>query len=198
MNKLTTFAAVSGLLVGMAAAGTAMAVAIPVAVPCGTDTAKNYMISTGVDACLDSGTGNLSGTPKGANPDPFLTGVGTEYELASKSDATNPFNVTFTDSSWSFDDSFWDNYEFGALGFKYGTGNTPDEWMVYSLTSFSTDGDYEFFGVLAPGEGEDGRLSHVNLYGSGPVPVPEPMTLGLLGIGLLVMGMIATRRRQMQ
>ena len=149
-------------------------------------TTKNYMAidDSEVDACLMSGTGNLTGNP---NKDPFLTSaIGQNYSMAGKSDESNPFNITFgADGSWSFDASFWDTYTEGAIGFKFGTGNNPDEWFVFSLEQGVTSGTFEFFNVF----GQGGGLSHIILYG-----VPEPATLALFALGLL--GIAWTRRRK--
>ena len=101
------------------------------------ETTKNHMgMDDGdVSACLDAGVGNITGN---SSNDLFLTGVGTDYFAVTKSDdATVLFGLTFTQSgdsgTFSFDSSFWDNYSGGAIGFKFGTGNQPDEWFVYSL-----------------------------------------------------------------
>ena len=159
------------------------------------DTTKNHMgMDDGdVSACLDAGTGNINGNS--AN-DLFLNGVGTDYFTITKSDdSTVLFGLTFTQSgssgTFSFDSSFWDNYSGGAIGFKFGTGNQPDEWFVFSLIDGVSSGSWDFFNVFRRG----GGLSHVNLYASGePTEVPEPAALGLFGFGLLLLAANARRR----
>lgn len=148
-----------------------------------------------VSVCLAAGTGNISGNDTGGNPDPFLAGVGADYFIVTKSDdETVLFGLTFTQRSnlgtWSFDSSFWDLYSDAAIGFKFGTGNQPDEWFVFSLIDGVTSGDWEFFNVFRRG----GGLSHVNLYASGEsVNVPEPGALGLFGLGLVFISTAAAR-----
>ncbi|MCG8520100.1 MAG: hypothetical protein MI794_19115 [Pseudomonadales bacterium] len=166
-----------------------------VAILCSSDTTKNHMSidDSQVSACLDSGTGNLTGNP--AN-DLFLNGVGSGYEFAGKQEpgtTFNPFNILYTQSgdmgTWNFDASFWSMYSDGAIAFKFGTGNQPDEWFVYQLNAGITSGDWEFINVF----GRGGGLSHVNLYGM-KGKVAEPATVTLLALGLLLLG--ATRRRK--
>lgn len=163
------------------------------------DTAKNHMSidNSTVSACLDAGTGNINGNP--AN-DPFLTGGGTAagYSLVSKDDATNTFNIQTTQSgstgTWKIDASFWSTHSVGAIGFKFGTGNQPDEWFIYQLVQGVTSGNWDFINVFNRG----GGLSHTNLYATNdpPVRVPEPSSLALMFLGLSSIGVAITRRRR--
>ena len=149
-----------------------------------------------VSSCLDAGTGNLTGNP--AN-DLFLNGAGVGYDPAGKSDEAlnNPYNISFTTTdascsnpgdtcsgTWQFDAAFWDDFDTGAIGFKFGTGNLPDEWFVYALVTDVNSGEWEFVNV----GGKGGGLSHVNLYGIPGVSVPEPATVALLGLGMIGLG----------
>lgn len=182
-------------------------------IQCSEDSSKNHMkIDSGtVSACLASGVGNINGNP---THDGFLQNY-SDYELASKSDGSNLFSLTYTQSdkpnqdkgTWSFDESFWDTYAFGAIGFKFGTGNQPDMWFIYELVPGVTSGLWQFINVF----GKGGGLSHVNLYGilgdfttvgdePTPIittnPVPEPGTAGLMLASLGLLGMSLYRRRQ--
>lgn len=165
-------------------------------IPCKAVSATiNYMqvSDTTVSACLDAGVGNLTGNP--AN-DLFLNGAGAGQVPAGKSDGTNPFNISFSQTSssgptstgtFSFDSSFWDNHNIGSIGFKFGTGNKPDEWFVYSLVNGVSSGEYTFFNV----NGTGGGLSHVNLYSD----VPLPAAVWLFGSALLGFAGVARKKK---
>ena len=155
------------------------------------DINNNHVIidASQVASCFDAGTGNISGNPM---TDQFLLNGGTAagYSLVSKDDGSNPFNIMTSQSgdsgTWSIDPSFWLTNTGGAIGFKFGTGNKPDEWFVFELISGGSSGDWDFENVF----GRGGGLSHTNLYA-----VPEPGTLALFGIGLAAMGLARRKKK---
>ena len=193
-SKWIAFSGLVGL--GLMLTGTASAVPILC-----DSLAKNHMYvdSSQVSACIDAGTGNISGNPA---TDDFLLAGGNAagWSLASKDDAANPFNIATTQvfsgknssGTWSIDPSYWSTNTMGALGFKFGTGNKPDEWFIFDLVFGVSSGTWSFVNVNNKG----GGLSHTNLYSKeGGNNVPEPGTLALLGLGLAGMG-LARRRRE--
>lgn len=152
------------------------------------DTTKNHMSldSSVVTQCLAAGMGNITGEN---HNDEFLRDEsGSLYSAAAKfPSSTNPFNLNYTGAddtfgTWSFDSSFWNTHSAGAIGFKFGTGRSPDSWFVYELVDGVSAGAWNFIHMLRGGKG----LSHMNLYGIekdskqiSAVPVPAAIPLFL-------------------
>lgn len=183
INKLTSIAAAGLALVALSTSVEAAPVYCAA-----VSTTSNYMgvDDSQVDACLLAGVGNIG---QAAHLDPFLNNAAG----AGWTNISDDFTMAFSqDGSWSFDDSAWSQYSDLAIGFKFGTGNNPDEWFVYSLADLVSSGQWAFFNVYEQG----GGLSHLVLYGSGERSVPEPGTLGLLGLGLAGIGAAVRRRRK--
>ncbi len=158
----------------------------------GVSTTKDYMEVSGsyVSSCIDSGVGNINGNV--ITDDFFLANPGSGYVgIGDGTFVQSTKTQTKTTGTFSIDANLWNSWNDILIGFKFGTGNNPDEWFVYDLKDLVSSGSWTFWNVFRHG----GGLSHIQLYGSGsPTQVPEPGTLALLGAGLLGLGLLRRRR----
>ena len=148
------------------------------------DTTHDYMQvdSSLVSSCLAAGTGNIG---QGGGNDPFLNAHSGWTNIAEGGWTQTTKTKAQTTGTFNLDSSLWDDYLTLAIGFKFGTGNQPDEWFVYDLQHLVASGGWKFLNTFQKG----GGLSHVVIYGGEKNrEVPEPMTLGILGLGLLGLG----------
>lgn len=180
--KATSLGALALALAAFSFAGSAGAVPLLC-----DDAAVNHMYvdTSQVSACLGAGSGNINGN---AGTDDFLTDEGSGLVGIG----AGGYTQSGASGTFSLDANLWQSWDEIAIGFKFGTGNRPDEWFVYLLNPLVASGNWQFVNVF----GRGGGLSHIQLYGRSPVSsVPEPGTMALLGFGLLGAG-IARRRKQ--
>jgi hypothetical protein len=164
----------------------APASAIPVSCKVATN---NHMLvdNTLVSSCLEagSGNGNAGNIGQGGGNDPFLNAHPSWTNIGAGAFTQTVNTKNASAGTFSFDSSFWDDYLTLAIGFKFGTGNQPDEWFVYDLQHLVSSGNWNFVNVFKKG----GGLSHIVIYGGERnTKVPEPATLGMLGLGLMGLG----------
>jgi len=159
-------------------------------------TTRNYMRIDDTQAanCRLSGAGNgqAGNIGQAAHNDPYLNSAAGAGWTNVSAGAGLSFTQSGNTGTWSFNSSLWSQYANLAIGFKFGTGGRPDEWFVYTLQDLVSSGNWQFYNM----GGRGGGLSHLVLYANGDRTVPEPGTLGLLGIGLAGIAAGARRRRR--
>jgi hypothetical protein len=181
--KSTSLSAFATALLAFSFAGSASAVPLV----CSETNLNHMFVDTAqVSACLGSGAGNINGNTR---TDKFLTGEGAGLGLVGI--GSGAFTQSAAGGAFSLDANLWQSWDEIAIGFKFGTGNKPNEWFVYLLNPQISTGSWDFANVF----GRGGGLSHIQLYGRSPASVPEPGTLALLGVGLLGAGLARRRKK---
>jgi len=119
-----------------------------------------------------------------------LTANGTDGLLTGTSTGWGSAPVSGT---WQLAANYWDTYGSAVISIHVGNGNAsgPDNFLFW-ITPGQTSGSFNYTVTEA---NNGGGLSNMFLWTSGtPTQVPEPATLGLLGLGLAGVG-FARRRK---
>jgi hypothetical protein len=169
---------------------------------------RNWTLGEATACGTTSGNPNSSGDINGVDVDVGAASdfAGTwvkEGDVTAGGDFSNLLNVALNAGSswgnapvagtWTLVANFWSLYSGAVITIHVGGGPTdPDDAAAFRITSGQLSGTWSF----TQGEGTNGGgLSNVGIWTSGPrQQVPEPMTLGLLGLGLVGVG-FARRRR---
>ena len=102
--------------------------------------------------------------------------------------------------TWGIDPAFWTTYQRAILTFHLGNGGGDPDWFFFEIGSNQTSGTFNVVKLSGVG----GGFSNVALWGFGTttleecttcsVPVPEPGTLVMLGLGLTGIATVLRRR----
>lgn len=126
-----------------------------------------------------------------------------EGDVTQEGDLSSLLNVSLNAGSawgsqpiagtWTLVANFWSMYSGAVITIHVGGGpQNPDDFAAFRITSGQLTGTWSF----SQGAGANGGgLSNVGIWTTGPRQVPEPMTLGLLGLGLAGVGLMRRRRR---
>ena len=160
-------------------------------------TTNNYMkvADISVSTCVDSGMGELTGID---STDAFLQTNSGWVGIGGATGAQLTKTSSQITGSFSLDSTLWNSWENLLIGFRFGTGNQPDGWFVYTLNDLVSASTWTFVNVRGLG----GGFTNAQLYGSGeksvlaqtPTSVPEPGTISLFGAGLICLGLLRLRR----
>lgn len=97
-----------------------------------------------------------------------------------------------TSGTFSFNQWVWDHFESVAVSLRAGSAGGVDSWTAWLLTpevltyTWNTCVDGDCSGETWGGRG----ISGIRLWVRGGHDVPEPSTLGLLGLGLAGVGLV--------
>ncbi len=198
-TRALVIAGIFGLTVGITQTASAVTTQITV-----TDTAIT------VD-CVDSTDPVCQGFTGGGSP-AFPTGAGTLSSTNADLYDVHPTTVAqaldiLIDGDGTNDDFVEsDGTKFETGGVDFLSFFTDAAYVAFKIGGGTLDGDYFFLSLLSPGDVEiifdknnqsSGGLSNFVTFGGTTTVIPLPATLPLFLTGLLGMGFLARRRRQM-
>ena len=177
--------------------------AVALSITCSDDpTDERHATLDSADDCW-IGLGNpSSGDLQGHAPGDAWLDVGRIEGESESLDAANGFLMwtfgtgawgggDFT-GTWSIDPEFWNIYSEAIITIHVGHGNGGPDYFAFLITPGDISGTlaYSMCGTCT-----GGGFSNMVLWGRG-VAVPEPGTLALFGVGLLILGFVRRRRLQ--
>ncbi len=192
--KLISFASL-GILALIAVRAEAVPIVLDSSIQCSAGNQQNGIAVGDVTGNL-GGANDCWGAVNGNDPGPSGDGFdidGMIFDFVAK--AETPGGLEGMDiglsvspgggalsGTWEYDDSL---FSAGAFLIVLKAANNHGAWLFDGTAASSSSGDWSV------AWGKD--LSHLSIYAKG-VSIPEPSTLGLLGLGLALIGI--SRRRK--
>lgn len=200
MKKTLSGAVGAVLLAAMGLAQAATVSCPPTPLPAGLD---RQVTVTG--AALSGGLcwyteGNVDSNAAFNNPAQTLTVSSLTLNLLAKDSTGNTSdpNVSFTTGSggytgtFSFNSTYLTSQDRLFVGFHFGNGGgSPDSFLVELDKSTASNIAWSFSDTNS---NQPNALSNLYVFGTPGRAVPEPATLGLLGLGLLGAGIVRRRK----
>ena len=102
-------------------------------------------------------------------------------------------NSQHVELTWTIADGFWDMFTEAVISIHVGHGRYDPDHFAWLITPGATSGTLVYNHWP---RGGGGGFSNIVLWGNGPISVPEPGTLALLGAGLICIGLGRRRSRK--